>query len=140
MSAVLATYAGYVVLSVALTLWVARTLFRNGALFLVEVFEGDEKLAAAVNHLLVVGFLLVNLGFVAYALQVDGSVPDARAAVEALSRKFGAVLLVVGAVHFTNLFVLQRMRRHARAVHRRPGPAFAPVVPPAPGYRPAPPR
>lgn len=128
MSAVLATYAGYVVVSVALTVWVARTLFRHGALFLVEVFEGDEKLAAAVNHLLVVGFLLVNFGFIAFALQVDGAVPDARAAVEALSRKLGAVLLVVGVMHFANLIVLQGMRRHARAA-RRPLPPIPPMPP-----------
>lgn len=125
MTAVLFTYAGYVLLSVTLTIWVARTLFRHGALFLVDVFEGDEKLAGAVNHLLVVGFVLINLGFVAVALQIDGAVPDARTAVEALSWKLGGVLLVVGFLHFANLLVLQGMRRHARTT-RRPRPPALP--------------
>lgn len=139
MTAIVLTYLSYVLISLALTIWVARTLFRNGALFLVDVFDGDETMARAVNHLLVVGFLLVNLGFVAFALQVSGDVPDARAAIEALSRKVGTVTLVVGAMHFGNLVVLHRMRRRARrhtppavAAGPRPG-TTVPWVSPTPG-------
>ena len=32
------TYLVYLAISISLTVWVARTLFRNGRLFLVEVF------------------------------------------------------------------------------------------------------
>ncbi|MEU2592181.1 hypothetical protein ABZ630_15400, partial [Streptomyces albidoflavus] len=62
------SYAVYLVVSIALTIWVARTLSRNGRLFIADVLHGDERLADAVNHLLVVGFYLVNLGFVALYL------------------------------------------------------------------------
>ena len=34
------TYLVYIVASVALTVWVARTLNRNGEVFLVDVFHG----------------------------------------------------------------------------------------------------
>src|SRR4051794_31504933 len=91
----------------------------NGSLFLVDVFSGDERMAKAVNHLLVVGFWLINLGFVAFALQISGAVPDAQSATEALSRKLGAVLLVLGVMHFGNLFVLSRLRRHNRLAHQQ---------------------
>ncbi|GAB3693550.1 hypothetical protein [Angustibacter aerolatus] len=126
MHAVLTTYLCYTVVSLGLTAWVARTLFRNGALFLVDVFDGDAEMARAVNRLLVVGFWLINLGYVAFALRIGSDVPDARAAVEALSRKLGGVTLVLGAMHFGNLFVLQRMRRRNRLVHQP-----VPPVPPA---------
>ena len=58
------TYLVYLTVSVALTMWVARTLHRNGRIFLVDAFHGNEGLADSVNHLLVVGFYLVNIGFV----------------------------------------------------------------------------
>ena len=103
----------------------ARTLSRNGSLFLVDVFDGDERMAQAVNHLLVVGFWLINLGFVAYALQIHGGVADAQAAAEALSRKLGAVLLVLGAMHFGNLFVLSRCAATTGSSHQ-----LTPPVPP----------
>ena len=58
------TYVLYLLVTVPLTVWVATTLSRNGRVFLEDVFAGDERLAHAVNRLLVVGFCLLNLGFV----------------------------------------------------------------------------
>ncbi|MFF2327724.1 MULTISPECIES: hypothetical protein [unclassified Streptomyces] len=104
-------YVIYLLISVALTIWVARTLSRNGRVFLADVLHGNEKLADAVNHLLVVGFYLVNLGFVTLYLRSDEAVTDARGLFEALSVKLGVVLLVLGVMHLGNVYVLNRIRR-----------------------------
>ncbi|MEP6852775.1 MAG: hypothetical protein ABJA87_08985 [bacterium] len=77
------TYLLYLVISSALTGWVGRTLFRNGQVFLVEVFAGEEALARAVNHPLAVGFYLVNFGFVSLFRRLGHGVGDARTAIEA---------------------------------------------------------
>ena len=105
------TYVLYLAISIALTVWVARTLFRNGRIFLVDVFRGNEPLADSVNHLLVVGFYLINLGYVTLALKLGYEVTSARGSIEALSTKVGWVLLVLGAMHFFNLYVFNRFRR-----------------------------
>jgi len=118
------TYFVYLALSLALTIWVARTLHRNGRVFLVDVFSGNTELADSTNHLLVVGFYLVNFGYVSLALKLGGEVLDTRGAIEALSQKVGGVLLVLGAMHFFNLFVFSRIRRRARLPSAPP-----PVVP-----------
>ena len=107
------TYLLYVLISVALTVWVARTLRRGGRAFLVRVFRGDDEIADSVNHLLVVGFYLINLGYVALALRSEEHLETARQGVELLSRKVGFVLLVLGAMHFLNLYVFEQLRRHA---------------------------
>ncbi|MCX4788833.1 MULTISPECIES: hypothetical protein [unclassified Streptomyces] len=104
-------YVIYLLISVALTVWVARTLSRNGKVFLADVLHGNEKLADAVNHLLVVGFYLVNLGFVTLYLRNDDGVADARGLFEALSVKLGVVLLVLGVLHLGNVYVLNKIRR-----------------------------
>ncbi|MCX4234030.1 hypothetical protein ACH4Y0_17010 [Streptomyces sp. NPDC020707] len=104
-------YVIYLLISVALTVWVARTLSHNGRIFLADVLQGNEKLADAVNHLLVVGFYLVNLGFVALYLNQDDVITDARGVFEALSTKLGVVLLVLGAMHLGNVYVLNKIRR-----------------------------
>ncbi|MDA1195516.1 MAG: hypothetical protein O2894_10080 [Planctomycetota bacterium] len=113
MNPIVWTYTIYLVISIALTIWVARTLHRNGRHFLVEVYRGNESLADSVNHLLVVGFYLVNLGYITLALAVSRYVHDTRGAIETVSAKVGAVLIVLGIMHFTNLFVFTRMRRRA---------------------------
>ncbi|WP_328319220.1 hypothetical protein [Streptomyces sp. NBC_00388] len=105
------TYVIYLVISVALTVWVARTLSHHGRVFLADVLKGDEKLAEAVNHLLVVGFYLVNLGFVALYLQDGSTVTDARGIFDALSTKLGVVLLVLGGMHLGNVYALNKFRR-----------------------------
>ncbi|MFD7323785.1 hypothetical protein ACFV9D_22235 [Streptomyces sp. NPDC059875] len=118
-------YIVYLLISVALTIWVARTLSRNGRIFLADVLHGNEKLAEAVNHLLVVGFYLVNFGFVALYLSQDEAVADARSLFEALSVKLGVVLLVLGVMHLGNVYVLNKIRR--RGVMER---EQVPPVPP----------
>lgn len=107
------TYLIYLAVSVALTMWVGRTLHKNGRVFLVDVFK-DDALADSVNHLLVVGFYLMNFGYVTMALKMDRVVTTATESIEALSTKVGGVLLVLGAMHFMNLYVFSRMRRRAR--------------------------
>ncbi len=103
-------YLAYLVVSVALTIWVATTLSRNGLVFLEDVFN-DNRLARAVNQLLVMGFYLLNLGFVAVAMRSGARVPDAARALETLSYKIGFVLLVLGVLHVCNVFFLGRYRR-----------------------------
>ena len=81
------TYLIYLLVAVPLTIWVARTLSRNGRIFLVDVFHGNEDFADAVNRLLVVGFYLVNLGFVTLFLRTGDTVADAPRAVRAAERE-----------------------------------------------------
>ena len=114
------TYLMYLAISIALTVWVGRTLFKNGRVFLVDVFHGNESLADSVNHLLVVGFYLINFGYVSLALKLGYDVATAREGIEALSVKVGMVLLVLGAMHFFNLLIFSRMRRRASLVNGPP--------------------
>ena len=113
------TYLIYLTISIALTIWVARTLHKNGRVFLVDVFHGNEQLADSVNHLLVVGFYLINFGYVSLALKLGYDVSTAQEGIEALSVKVGMVLLVLGAMHFFNLFIFSRMR-HRSGRHNSP--------------------
>ncbi len=110
------TYIIYLGISVAMTVWVAQTLFKHGRIFLVETFSGKEELADSVNHLLVVGFYLINIGYVTLALQYGAKPADMASAIEVLSTKVGLVLLVLGVMHFLNLAVFSKMRK--RSLHR----------------------
>lgn len=126
------TYFAYIGLSLVVTVWVARTLSRNGLVFLVEAFGHDEKLANSVNHLLVVGFYLINLGYVALMLRLASRPTDLAGSIELLSSKLGLVLLVVGVMHFFNVFVIAKLgRRLSQALGLRANaPAPAELAPP----------
>ena len=104
-------YLIYLPVALAMTVWVARTLHKNGRVFLVQAFRGKEDMADSVNHLLVVGFYLINIGFIATALRYGEKPHDPQEMIEFLSTKLGVVLLVLGAMHFFNMFNFDKMRR-----------------------------
>ena len=106
-------YLAYLAASVGLTMWVAQTLHKNGRIFLVDSFGGNENLADSVNHLLVVGFYLINVGYVSLALKYGDKPGDTVKAIEFFSTKIGIVLLVLGGMHFFNMYIFARMRRRA---------------------------
>lgn len=104
-------YALYLVITIALTIWVARTLSRNGIVFLEQCFGQNETLASSTNHLLVVGFYLINLGFITLTLSLGRepvTVPDA---IRFLSAKVGLAVMVLGAMHFFNMAAIARFGR-----------------------------
>jgi hypothetical protein len=129
MTLVVWTHLAYLAISIALTVWVARTLHRNGRVFLVDCFHGNTELADSINHLLVVGFYLVNVGFVALALRFWAAAASAQEALESLSTKLGLVLLLLGFMHFFNLGLFTTCRRRAIGLRARGGLPTPPVLP-----------
>ena len=129
-------YTFYLLISVALTIWVAQTLSKNGLVFLVDAFLGNRELASSVNHLLVVGFYLINVGYVSLALKYGDQPANLQQVIEVLSSKVGMVLIVLGAMHFFNLYVFNRMRK--RAITRNSPPPVMPqrtiTPPPQPAH------
>lgn len=107
------TYSFYLPISILLTIWVARTLFKNGRIFLVEIFHQDMTLADSVNKLLLVGFYLINIGYAVFTLKVFGTLTGPQDVIETLSEKIGWIILVLGGMHFFNLFILFNLRKRA---------------------------
>lgn len=107
-------YFSYLAISIGLTVWVARTLHSSGRVFLIDAFHGNAELADSVNHLLVVGFYLINVGYIALALKTSYAMNTLRQAIELEIVKIGVVLLILGAMHFFNIMVFAKMRHRAR--------------------------
>lgn len=118
-------YIAYLLISIALTVWVARTLHTNGRIFLVDAFRGNDKLADSVNHLLVVGFYLINIGYISFALKTGTGPENVQELIELLSRKVGIVLLILGGMHFFNIFMFGRLRKKTREQPRSAHDALA---------------
>jgi hypothetical protein len=114
------THLIYLTISLAVTIWVARTLHKNGRIFLVDAFGGNEPLADSVNHLLVVGFYLINIGYVALAVKYGDKPVDMVQSIEYFSTKIGLVLLVLGIMHFLNIWGFSMARKRATEPAPRP--------------------
>ncbi|MBD1391903.1 hypothetical protein [Mucilaginibacter glaciei] len=108
------TYTFYITVSILLTIWVARVLFNNGRIFLVDIFHGNTPLADSVNKLLVVGFYLINVGYMSLALKETGSIVSVQGVIETLSYKLGWIILILGGMHFFNLIIFFKLRNKAQ--------------------------
>lgn len=117
MNYIIITYSFYLLITLGLTIWVARTLFKNGKVFLVDIFHGNQELADSVNNLLLVGFYLINLGYAVYTLQVTNSINNVQEVIEELSIKVGLIILILGGMHFFNLYIFFSLRK--KAVHEK---------------------
>ena len=115
-------YVAYLAVSLAATVWVAQTLRSNGRSFLVDAFHGNRDLADSVNHLLVVGFYLINIGYVTLALHTSAEVGNVHGAMELVCDKIGPVLIVLGVMHFFNIYIFNRLRKRGQA-------SLAPAIP-----------
>jgi len=113
MNNIILLYTLYLVSTIGITIWVARTLFKNGKVFLIDIFHGNSALADAVNNLLLVGFYLINIGYSVVALKEDTVIIDGRQLIEVLSLKLGIIILILGGMHFLNMLIFFRLRKRA---------------------------
>lgn len=102
-------YLIYIIVSVFITVYVSRTLSKNGLAFLIAGFKGNREIAESTNHLLVVGFYLVNLGFVLLRMRTDVVVDTVDELIIYQASGIGLVLLVLGLAHFFNMYVIHRI-------------------------------
>ncbi|MBY0582103.1 MAG: hypothetical protein K2P68_04190 [Sphingomonas sp.] len=105
------TYALYLIITIGITIWVARTLSSNGIVFLIQCFGQNDVLARSTNHLLVVGFYLVNIGFITLTLSLGNEPSTLTGAIRFLSGKVGLAVVVLGAMHFFNMGAIAQFGR-----------------------------
>ncbi len=121
------TYIIYIIISIAITIFVSRTLSKNGQVYLDDGFNGNQALAKSVNHMLVVGFYLLNIGFVLLRLQTNALIINIESMIVYLSANIGLVLMVLGGCHFLNMAVIHKFRESGMRRKR----SEKPFVPPS---------
>lgn len=136
-------YLVYAAVALALVVFLARTLYRNGAIFLKDVFE-EDALADSVNQLLVIGFYLLNLGYALLLYRLQPEYQTITVAFNELVAKLGTLLVSLGVIHLLNMFIFWRIRTYRdRQRSTPPSPTFAPNPPqgftPPQGLTPPPP-
>ena len=114
MSFIIFSYIAYLVITILLTVWVAQTLFSNGKVFILDIFHGNEPLANSVNKLLLTGFYLINIGYAVYTLQINEPIVNWQDVFEKLSGRIGLIILILGGMHFFNLYVFYKMRNRVK--------------------------
>lgn len=104
-------YLVYLPVVLVLTWYVARVLFRNSEVFMLDIFHGRKEIAQSTNRLFETGFYLLNLGFALTIMKIGDELVSSRSLLEALSVKIGGFSIYLGLSLFFNLLLFFRGRR-----------------------------
>lgn len=106
------TYLIYLPIAVTMTVLVARTLFKNSKIFMLDIFHGRAEIAFATNRLFEIGFYLLNVGAALLILKTY-RIHNYQEMIEALSEKIGGFSIYLGVILFLNLLLFFRGKRKA---------------------------
>ncbi len=104
-------YVIYLPLIILLTWYVAKTLFKNGKIFMLDIFSGKTEIAYATTTLFETGFYLLNLGFALCIMEISYQITNTRNLMEVLSAKIGGFAIYLGVMLFFNLYLFFKGRR-----------------------------
>lgn len=110
---IIIAYAVYLPIALLLTYYVARNLFRNSEIFMLEIFRGKRDIAVATNKLFEIGFYLLNIGYVLLILKMT-MIDSYQDVIERVSYKLGGVSIYLGILLFLNLYLLFRGKRASK--------------------------
>lgn len=114
---IVTAYLIYLPIALLLTWLVAHTLFRNGLVFMRDIFFGREEIARATNSLFKIGFYLLNIGFALYILKIYDELAGVQGTIETLSSKIGGFSIYLGIMLFLNLYLFFRGKRISKQKH-----------------------
>ena len=124
---IVCTQAIYLVVSIGMTIYVAQSLKQNGRVFLLRTFKEDEVVTDSITNLLVIGFYLINIGWVLLWTKFGYKPHSPEMAIEFITTKVGCVLLILGAMHFLNLRIFRKIQHKDDCPDRKKG---TPLMPP----------
>lgn len=107
-------YLIYLPIVIVLTWYVAHTLFKNGKIFMLDIFHGKTDIALSTNRLFETGFYLLNLGFALLIMEISVVIYSSQSLMEMLSMKIGGFSIYLGIMLFFNLYLFFRGRRISR--------------------------
>lgn len=116
-SKIIIGYLIYLPIVIALTIYVSKMLFKNGRLFMIDIFKGKEDIALATNKLFEIGFYLINIGWAMLILKITYYSTNGmsyQTLIEILSKKIGGFSIYLGIMLFLNLFFFFRGRNKSR--------------------------
>ncbi len=99
-------YLVYFIASLWLTIKVGNSLHRHGRPWIISLI-GDERLSDKINDLLLLGYRLVNIGYLFITLMTGAVIVTSITAImEFMSIKLGMILMLLAGLHFQNIFLL----------------------------------
>ena len=111
MTLTISTYFIYIGISLILTILVGIILGKTGRALLLEYFHGNKNLAENINRLILLGYYLLNIGYISLTTNTGIKVRDYEHMFEILSNKIGITFLVLAGFYLVDMLLLFKLRK-----------------------------
>lgn len=95
-------YILYLSISSFITFYVGWRCYVHGIIWLKAIFD-DEQISSSVNRMLLLGYYLVNIGYISWSVSTWQRIYDPIGMIHALSFKVGGITLILGLLHYLNI-------------------------------------
>ena len=106
----LIAYLVYLPVAILITITVSNVLFKNGKIFMYDIFHQKEDIATATNSLFKIGFYLLNIGFAMLIVYMT-EITTTEDFIVRLSTKIGGFAIYLGVMLMLNLLLFMKGRR-----------------------------
>lgn len=99
-------YLIYFSLMAFIILKVGYICYNNGIVFVGSLLPKNPSLGLQINKLLLVGYYLVNMGYIVFSLSQWETLSSLLELIEAISQKATFIILGLAGLHYLNIFTL----------------------------------
>ncbi len=110
------SYLIYLPVTFYIILIVGFTFYRNGQHYIENIIPDNLGLVRVINRMLLLGYYLINLGYVTLTISFWQPINSLQQMCEVLSTKTGFIMVLLGLLHFNNLFCLWWFREKLKTV------------------------
>lgn len=102
----IASYITFLFFSFIITIKIGWVLFKNGEIYLLEIFNHQEAYVKSINKLLLIGYYLINLGKATIEITFWETINNLPDLIRVVGTKLGNLLLILAIMHLVNVIGL----------------------------------
>jgi hypothetical protein len=95
----------YLLITWFITVHVGLIFYRNGKSYILNLL-GDEKLTLFINRILLIGYYLLNLGYVTMTIRFGKTIHSWAEVITSICTRTGKIMCMLGVIHFFNMAIL----------------------------------
>ncbi len=100
----LLTYSIYLLITALIIIKVGFICYKNGNIFVTNLIPNDKEFCTRINKMLLVGYYLINIGYVVISLSDWKKINSFLQMVESISKHTAIIISILALLHYFNLF------------------------------------
>ena len=99
-------YFLYFAITFLIIVKVGRICYQNGNVFVSQLIPNHEDLCKKINHLLLIGYYLLNIGYCTMTIISWKKIGGFTQLIEIISLKTSLIILIIALMHYLNILLL----------------------------------